>query len=334
MTDRHADVHATWTTAPWRQRRDRAGDDAAAPGRAALGRDQNVSGANRDAHRVPRLDAGDGRLRRSFPRDVHHDANSGRCATTTASSTFSLASCATPVVRRRHHPPRRPVGGDGAVLQTSTRSPSANTRAARAIYRIGIRRTSFHARRSDDARLRIVIEGRQRFVEQQHLGIGHERSCQPDALPLAAGNLAGAAREQMADAKGLRDCRRPPPALAGREPRQAVFDVLRRRQVRKEREMLKDEADAALRRLDVDAGACIENRPIADRDPAVLGLRQAGDAPEQRRLARPGLAKDDGDAGREVAAHVEHERRRQAFAHLDGQVHESGATAHGFRISA
>ena len=43
----------------------------------------------------------------------------------------------------------------------------------------------------------LVVERRQRLVEQQHLGAGRERARQRDALRLAAGNLVGAAARRV-----------------------------------------------------------------------------------------------------------------------------------------
>ena len=45
------------------------------------------------------------------------------------------------------------------------------------------------------------IEGGQWFVEQQHRGIGHQRSRKRDALTLAAGNLTRLAPKQVRDSK-------------------------------------------------------------------------------------------------------------------------------------
>ena len=44
------------------------------------------------------------------------------------------------------------------------------------------------------------IERRERFVEQQHLGFGHQRSCECHALLLAAGELVGEPIREVGEA--------------------------------------------------------------------------------------------------------------------------------------
>ncbi len=59
-----------------------------------------------------------------------------------------------------------------------------------------------------DAQLRVEV--RQRLVEQEHLRVAHDRAAHGDALPLAAGQLAGIAvqiRIEVEDLRGLVDTR-------------------------------------------------------------------------------------------------------------------------------
>ena len=97
----------------------------------------------------------------------------------------------------------------------------------------------------DDPRLRRVIERRQRLVEQQHVRIGDQRARQRHALTFAAGNRVRPPGEQVVDAEtlGRRDdlC----VAFGGAEMGDAVRQVVIHRQVRKERELLKDVADSS-----------------------------------------------------------------------------------------
>ena len=84
-----------------------------------------------------------------------------------------------------------------------------------------------------------------------------------------------------------------------RRPSARVGDVLLDGHVREERVFLEDEAHPALLRRSVDACSRVEEDPRAERYPAAFRLREAGDAPEDARLAcagrpdeREGLASD------------------------------------------
>src|SRR5262245_34246495 len=103
--------------------------------------------------------------------------------------------------------------------------------------------------------------------------------------------------------------------------------------MRKQRELLKHEAHAPLRRWNVDSRNAVEQHAIADADAAGVRAGQTGDGAQQRGLPRSRLAEDDRDAGRGGERDVELERRREARSNLDRQAHDNGATAQGFRIN-
>ena len=88
--------------------------------------------------------------------------------------------------------------------------------------------------------LRVGVERRERFVEQEDLGVARERARERDALALAAGEAAGSARPRDARSGSARGTR---PRAAAR-----VLDVLADGQVREERVVLEDEPDPALAR--------------------------------------------------------------------------------------
>ena len=125
------------------------------------------------------------------------------------------------------------------------------------------------------------VEVRERLVEEEHLGAPHDGAPHGDALALAAGELPRQAREQVAeveDAPGLLDLAAAgggvDAAQAQREG-QVVLDGLER----VERVVLKHHRDVPVLRVQVVDDAAVD-RHLAGRD-----LLEAGDHPEQRRLA-------------------------------------------------
>ena len=134
------------------------------------------------------------------------------------------------------------------------------------------------------------VERGERLVEQHDLGVGGQRAGERDALALAAGQLVrvvlGAVREpDELEALGQAPVRR-----------RAEADVAGDRQVREQRALLEDHADAARLGLDPLAGA--GDRAAADPHAAGVGPLEAGDQPQQRRLARAARA----EHGEEAAA--------------------------------
>ena len=115
-------------------------------------------------------------------------------------------------------------------------------------------------------------------------------------------------------------CRSPPESVAGRTSAScgdaealeqlvdalapAVGDVRADGQVREERVLLEHEPDAALLRPQVDAALDVEPRLVVERDAARGRVREAGDRPQHRRLARA-RRPDERDGPRDV------ERERQ-----------------------
>jgi len=149
------------------------------------------------------------------------------------------------------------------------------------------------------------VECGERFVHEQHVGLGDERAGDADALAHPARELA---RERTAEAReadqlehlvGACLARRRVDAL-GLEPE---FDVLLHRQPREQRERLEDHRDTPHRPAD---------RAPAVRDRPAVGGDEPGHDAQQRRLARPRLAEQGDDLAfgeREVDA-VEHLARR------------------------
>ena len=130
------------------------------------------------------------------------------------------------------------------------------------------------------------VEVRQRLVEQEHLGMAHDRAADRDALPLAAGELARLALEQLLDAQDLGGFADPLGDLGlGELPHlEPEGHVVVDRHVRVQRVVLEHHRDVpVLRRQIVDV-------PVADGDLAGGDLLEPGDHSQGGRLAAPGWA--------------------------------------------
>src|SRR6185436_13182587 len=101
------------------------------------------------------------------------------------------------------------------------------------------------------------------------------------------------------------------------EPIETVSDVVADREVWKERELLKDESDAAFARGQVHAAAGIEQLPFSNGDPSAVGTLESGQTPQQRGFARAGGAEENRDARCHRALEIERKRWRQSFANRD-----------------
>ena len=131
----------------------------------------------------------------------------------------------------------------------------------------------------------VGVEVRERLVEQQGLGLDHQRAGQRHALLLAARQLAGIALGQRLEPRRRQDRlelgvdRR----LVELPDAQAVGDVLGHRHVRPQRVALEDHRHvAAFRRH----GARRRGQDLAaDHDFACRGLDEARDQPQRRGLA-------------------------------------------------
>ena len=154
---------------------------------------------------------------------------------------------------------------------------------------------------------KLGVEVGERLVEQEEPRLADDGAGEGDALLLAAGELAGAAGEQVVDADlaggvlhaggdlGLRHA-----VHAEREA-----DVLLERHVRVERVVLEDHRDVALaRRGEGHVGA-------VDEHAAGVGDLEAGDDAQRRRLAGAGRAEEGEElAGRDAEVDALQRARR------------------------
>ena len=129
------------------------------------------------------------------------------------------------------------------------------------------------------------VERAERLVEQQHLRLDGQRARERDALPLAAGELRRIAIAQIVELHELQQVRdlrcdlvvrRPMRSRAHAQPER---DVLEHRHVTEQRVVLKDEADSPL------AGLPVRRILAVEQHAAAVGRLEAGDDPQQRRLA-------------------------------------------------
>jgi hypothetical protein len=81
----------------------------------------------------------------------------------------------------------------------------------------------------------------------------------------------------VADAELLDERERPPSTLRARQVAEGELDVFERREVREEREVLEDVADAAQAYRQVDAPLGVEEHLAADGDAAGVGADEPGD---------------------------------------------------------
>ena len=132
------------------------------------------------------------------------------------------------------------------------------------------------------------VEIRQRFVEEKHLRIAHNRPPHRDPLTLAAGELARIAREQGCNVKDPRGA--PHPGLDLRPwsaPQlQSEAHVLRHGLVRIERIVLKDHRNVSVfRREIVDDPLPDPDLSVADRTPGPQSCAKASTC--RSRTVRP-----------------------------------------------
>ena len=99
-----------------------------------------------------------------------------------------------------------------------------------------------------------------------------------DALAFATRKMVRPAQQQIGDTEGIGYRRDPVASSGGRKFGQTVFDILRDRKMREEREILKEIADGAITRRHVDSPAFIEQGSRTESYAACVGLKQSGDA--------------------------------------------------------
>src|SRR5260221_2537762 len=128
--------------------------------------------------------------------------------------------------------------------------------------------------------------------------VGQQGAADGDALLLTAGQGIWPALQQMAEAQQLNHgIEISGGTIALTHEPAAVEQVLAHAEVRKEAAVLEDVADATTVLGNEYAARGIDQRLAIDHDAAAVGLDQAADDIDQRRLARPRAAEQRRDAG-------------------------------------
>ena len=147
-----------------------------------------------------------------------------------------------------------------------------------------------------DRRLGGRIERGQRLVHEQEARAHRECACDRNALALAAGQRVDAPLQQGRDAQQLDRLLQRNAALGRRNTTAAIVQVAAHIEVREQARFLEHDADgAAVRRHE---HALVLPHLAAQREAALGRTLQAGDAAQQRGLARAGGAEQCGDAAR------------------------------------
>ena len=169
------------------------------------------------------------------------------------------------------------------------------------------------------------VEGGERLVEQDHLGVGRQRAGERDPLALAAGELV---RVGLGAAAQPDEVERLADALAARG---AEADVGRDVEVREQRALLEDHPDPAL--LGLDPVAVRGDGAPADPHAAGVGALEARDHPQQRRLAGAAGAeqRDDRAAGDPQAGSVDRLQGAEGAGEPVG--FDGTGIAHGVRLA-
>jgi hypothetical protein len=162
------------------------------------------------------------------------------------------------------------------------------------------------------AQLRVEVG--QRLVEQEHLGLAHDRPPHRDALALPSRELTRLAlqeRRELEDAGGLLDAL-VDLLLAHAADAQAVRHVVVHAHVRVKRVVLEHHRDVAVLRLQ------LVDDPVADRDVARGDRLEPRDHPQQRRLAAARRADDHDElaVGHARVDAVDDLERPVALAHV------------------
>jgi hypothetical protein len=104
----------------------------------------------------------------------------------------------------------------------------------------------------------------------------------------------------MCDAKCVKNCGRSVGPLGSGKMRESVLDIFFHRQMREEREVLKDVSDATPFHGEICRLRGVKQYAVADGDASGVGLCQSGDAIEQGGFAGSGRSEEDGESRRGV----------------------------------
>ena len=170
------------------------------------------------------------------------------------------------------------------------------------------------AERGADRAAGARVERGERFVEQERAWLGRERAGERDALALAAGKALGQLALDVRDAQLIEQLERALCAICCRFSRRAAReregDVVARGEVREERIVLRDVAEAAPLRREVDPGVAVEQHLAAELDAAAFWSERAEQQLEHAALAGAARARERERAGADLELDLQRDRRQ------------------------
>ena len=152
-----------------------------------------------------------------------------------------------------------------------------------------------------------AVECGQRFIEQQGTRFGDESAGQSDALTFTSRDLRGAAFAQVVDAEGSEHFAGASLTLRGARGAKSVGDVFFGAEMREQRKILMNVADAALPGSDVLLFLRIVESFAANGDAAFVGRGESGDAIEQCGFARTRRAENYCETGQRAQMNIQNE---------------------------
>ena len=132
--------------------------------------------------------------------------------------------------------------------------------------------------------LQVMVERRERLVEQQDLRIGREDARERRALLLAAREFHRIRVAELREVEAREILAHACLALLPRAPRDKA-DILGNRHIGKKGKVLKEIADAPLLRGEVDALLAVKEHPAVKHDAPAVGALEPSDALEGHALA-------------------------------------------------
>ena len=179
-----------------------------------------------------------------------------------------------------------------------------------------------------------LVESRERLVEEEEPRLPGQSPGKRHPLPLASRKLRGKARPEPVQRKEREKRAHPIFTFRSGGSRQAIRDVPGDREMREERVLLKEEAEAAVLRRQVNTSGGVEPRDVAEGDKPVVGPVEPRDAAQKRRFARARRSEDHGNetAGRrKLHREVESGAASEGLPEADSQ--SIGHAAHALRRS-
>src|SRR5262245_47215384 len=168
----------------------------------------------------------------------------------------------------------------------------------------------------------VIVERRERLIEQEQTRAHEQRASYGDALALTAGQAARPTLEQTADVQQVNNMRHVGGIASEAEHAPAVIEIGGNGEMRKEPSFLEDIANAAPVNRHVDAGRGVEQKIPVERNASAIGRDQPGNHVHQRRLAGARGAEQGGHAAGALEGGADEEFAKTLF-HVERQQNHS-----------